>query len=158
MDDDFINELLNVLTYGVGRKLGVSIRRQFYDCRKHIELSETYQNLEDEQKEYIIICLVLTMFNTSIIKPFRGASSFYKSTRKQGVRSISISNGNLSQNNIDNLDDSIKHFHKILLDLNISRYALYYTRAEDFIRRILSQSSQYNFEGYPDNTDDERIR
>jgi hypothetical protein len=158
MDDNFIDELLKILTYGVGRKLGVSIRRQFYDCKKHIKLSETYKSLEDEQKEYIIICLALTMFNTHIIKPFRGASCFYKFISKQGVKSISISNGNLSQNDIGNLDDLIKHFHKILFDLRISRYELYFIGTEDFIRRILFKSSERNFDGYTDNSEDERIR
>jgi hypothetical protein len=153
MAEDFIKELLDTLTYGVGKAPGTKIRIQFYYYKGIIESAKSYPSLNAELQEYIMICLVLTVFNVIIIRPLSGVNRFYKLTKPLGVQSISIRSGNLSSIDIQKLRNTVTNFENVLRQVNISHKRLYFSSPEDFIKRM-EYASTLNNDMWSDNDDE----
>jgi hypothetical protein len=131
-----VDEMIAVLTRGIGAELGRPIRRNYYSARDALKRSDHYKALNAEQKVFALDLLALTTFHAAVIVPLEGSRRFMAQAAKLGA--VRVRMGDYDYDNAQaKLAEGIgKQFFAILKAYMIDTADLYFDSPEGLARRI----------------------
>lgn len=128
-----MSEILNALTNGIGKDLGVDIRRSYYTLSKIIHADESVSTYGKEFHQFIDDILCLCIYNQKVILPIGGAVSFKRGTEVYGINKIRMSTKTYDKEEIEKLYKIHTQFFALTKKYQLSLESLVYSSKKDFI-------------------------
>ena len=128
-----MDEMINLLTKGIGIELSKKIRIAYYEKKKIIVKHESYNKISKKKHPLVLDLLALGIFHEFVIGPMHGSNNFLRSTEKYGVKSIIM--GNYKLDSQFNKETAIitKAFFAIIKKYNIEINQLSIPSVNEFL-------------------------
>lgn len=132
-----MDEMINILTRGIGIELVKPIRISYYDKKRYLEKDENYKNNTDDIKQFLIDMMAMSVFNQQVIVPLYGASNFGSATKEYGVKQVRMGSYMLDNNFYSEVDETTKQFYAITREYGIAIESLHISSISEFIEKWL---------------------
>lgn len=131
------NEMIRILTDGIGSKVGRSLRIDFGNKHKAFEVNETFKTLDEQDQLAILDLLALTLFFEQVFAPISGAYQMYSNAKKIGVSKIQMSTYSIDGVFARDFEKASRRFIAILHAFNIQTSQLGFTSVREFVENSL---------------------
>lgn len=131
-----MDEMLNILTKGIGSELGRPIRISYYDKKRAVDKVLQSDRIPENKKNIVYDILALTVFHDKIIIPLHGSLNFMQTTKRYGITEVSMSTYSIGHEYNETSDKCVKHFFAILSSFDIDIGLLNFTNSSEFIKMI----------------------
>jgi hypothetical protein len=128
-----MDEMLMALTRGIGADLGKKVRFAYYEKKRLIVNDEIFKECQEYQQSLIFDLLALAMFHEFAIGPMHGSNNFYSSTKKYGVKRISLGSFNIDDEFNKQTLLITKSFFAIMSEYNIEIHQLSVSSPHEFL-------------------------
>lgn len=132
-----MDQMINILTKGIGIELGKPIRMSYYDKKKLFGKNENYKNCTDDIKQFLIDMMAMSIFNQQVIVPLHGAANFGSDTKKYGVEQVKMGSYMLNNNFYSEVNETTKQFYAITKEYGIAIESLHISSINEFIEKWL---------------------
>jgi len=138
-DTRYSDEVLRILTNGIGAELGKPIRLSYYQLKEklltRINKSENL-TIDEENIQIILDVIALSVFHQNIITPFYGSNNFIERLENFNVKSISIGTYSLVADDKRKISTCTKAFYAILKKVGLSPTNLAISTIDNFVEGI----------------------
>lgn len=133
-----MNEMINILTKGIGAELWKPIRISYYDKKRSIDVFLKNKKTPESTRNIIYDLLALTVFHDKVIIPLHGSNNFMENAEKFSIESVSMGTYSIDKEHSRISEKCVKHFFAIMSSYDISIASLTFSGAKEFVDSSLS--------------------
>lgn len=137
-ENKYSDEVLKILTNGLGVELGKPIRIRYYDLKKRLFYND-YAESRLDNKENIQIALdliALSIYYQNLIVPFYGSLKFYDKLTNFDVNSIAMGAYSFNSEDRNRMETCTKAFFSIMKKVRLSPSDLVISDVKDIFELI----------------------
>jgi len=132
-----MNEMLNIVTKGIGVELSKPIRLSYYNYIRELQKNTKFQNATSDIRLFLIDILALSLFNQKVITPLYGVGNFLDGSRKYGVNKIRMGSYDLDNEFYSTASNITRQFYAIVKKYDLNIEALHIASVNDFVDQWL---------------------
>jgi len=133
----YSDEVILILTNGIGSILGRAIRFNYYELKEKLLKSVPYhKDFTREDTQIAIDIIALSIFHQAVVVPFYGSSNFLGRLADYEVTAVRMGTYTLSPDDYNNMNTCTKAFYAILKRSGLTPSSLSIPSIEDLIENI----------------------
>lgn len=137
IDDTYSDEVIQIITNGIGFILGKAIRKNYYELKDKLLKSLPYhKEFSIEDAQIAIDIIALSVYHQAVVLPFYGSSNFFERMRAFDISSVQMGTYKLSADDYRNMQLCTKAFYAILGKNGMTPATLSIPSIDDLIERI----------------------
>ena len=138
-----MDEMLKILTKGIGTDLWKPIRMSYYDKRRSVDKILKQRKTPDNKRDIIYDLLALTVFHDKAIIPMHGSINFMGNARKYDVNSISMGHYKIDEDHNSISEKCVKQFFAIMSSFDIPISILTFSNSKEFVNASLKAIDEW---------------
>jgi hypothetical protein len=139
---EYSDEVIKILTNGIGGELGKPIRFRYYELKeKLLNRLRISRDLNNDDAQIAIDVIALSVFYQRLIVPFYGSSNFLERLNSHAVSSVLMGSYILGEDDRNKMRICTRAFYAILKKLELSPSTLDISSIEELIATISSPRS-----------------
>jgi hypothetical protein len=144
---EYSDEMIKVLTNGIGVELGKPIRFCYYELKETLLKSiKFHPKATTDDVQLAIDLLALSIFQQNIITPFFGARNMMERLEEYRVSSIRMANYTLGEDDRATIRHCTNTFYAILKRFGLLPSSLDFSSPEDAIKLVLKPPAPKEYE------------
>lgn len=132
-----MDEMINLLTKGIGADLYKPLRISYYKFRDSLLNNVNYKKSSAREKQFLIDVLALSIFNQKVVLPFHGAANFAEGTKSMGVKRVRMATYHLDREFYQAANQVTRQYYAITKKFGLDVEDLYFSSNSEFVNRWL---------------------
>jgi len=147
LEDKYSDELLKILTCGLGASLGKPIRIRYYELKKMLFQNDYAEVMLDRENVQIAVDMIaLSVYYQYLIVPFYGSDNFLKNLTTRGVTSIAMGQYSLGSEERQRIEKCTKAFYVVMKKIGLSPSNLAISDTRDILSVINKKEETFEEE------------